>query len=106
MKVAFEEGGNEGSLVTHIADEEKDSGKKWYEQFWNKQKTERIKSATLITAQCFPLYSALLALNRTRVDFFSLDVEGHELKILKTIPWNKVQIKVLMKSPLLFRIFV
>jgi hypothetical protein len=23
-----------------------------------------------------------------------LDVEGHELKILKTIPWHKVDIKV------------
>lgn len=28
------------------------------------------------------------------MDFFSLDVEGHELKILKTIPWHKVGIKV------------
>ncbi|KAK7065729.1 hypothetical protein SK128_020167, partial [Halocaridina rubra] len=42
--------------------------------------------------QCFPLYSLLLALDRTRVDFFSLDIEGDELKVLKTIPWDKVQI--------------
>jgi hypothetical protein len=36
----------------------------------------------------------LLAVGQTQIDFFSLDVEGHELKILKTIPWHKVYIKV------------
>ncbi|EFX85456.1 hypothetical protein DAPPUDRAFT_314237 [Daphnia pulex] len=49
----------------------------------------------LVSIQCFPFYSILLAVGRTRVDFFSLDVEGHELKILKTIPWHKVEIKSL-----------
>ncbi len=48
----------------------------------------------LIEIQCFPFYSVLLAIGRTSLDFFSLDVEGHELQILKTIPWNKVNIKV------------
>ena len=48
----------------------------------------------MITIQCFPFYSVLLAVGRTQIDFFSLDVEGHELKILKTIPWHKVDIKV------------
>ncbi|XP_032788643.2 uncharacterized protein LOC116925994 isoform X2 [Daphnia magna] len=45
--------------------------------------------------QCFPLYSLLIAVGRTRVDYFSLDVEGAEYKILKTIPWAKVDIKTL-----------
>ncbi|XP_057368447.2 protein Star-like, partial [Daphnia carinata] len=49
----------------------------------------------LVTVQCFPFYSVLLAVGRTKVDFFSLDVEGHELEILKTIPWHKVDIKAL-----------
>ena len=44
--------------------------------------------------QCLPVYSILLALNVTTVDYFSLDVEGHELEVLRTIPWNKVDIKV------------
>jgi hypothetical protein len=26
------------------------------------------------------------------VDFLSLDVEGHELKILQTIPWHKIEL--------------
>lgn len=47
-----------------------------------------------ITVQCFSLYSILLAVGRTTVDFFSLDVEGHELRILQTIPWHKLNIKV------------
>ena len=44
--------------------------------------------------QCFPLYSILLAVNRTSVDFISLDVEGHEFRILKTLPWHKIDAKV------------
>jgi hypothetical protein len=44
--------------------------------------------------QCFPLYSILLATGRTDIDYFGLDVEGSEYKILQTIPWHKVNIKV------------
>ena len=48
----------------------------------------------LLSVQCFPLYSILLALNKTTVDYFSLDVEGSDLDVLRTIPWDKVDIKV------------
>jgi len=44
--------------------------------------------------ECFPLFSLLTALNVTEVDYLSLDVQGPELKILKTIPYEKVNIKV------------
>lgn len=47
-----------------------------------------------VEVQCLPVYSLLLALNRTTVDYFSLDVEGNELEVLQTIPWEKVDIKV------------
>ncbi|KAB7499327.1 Protein Star, partial [Armadillidium nasatum] len=49
----------------------------------------------LVEVQCLPIYSILLALNRTTVDYFSLDVEGHELEVLQTIPWDKVNITTL-----------
>lgn len=49
----------------------------------------------LYKAQCFPLYSMLIAVGRTQVDYFSLDIEGSELQVLKTIPWHKVDIKVI-----------
>lgn len=45
--------------------------------------------------QCLPIYSLMLALNVTTVDYFSLDVEGVELEVLQTIPWDKVDIKTL-----------
>ncbi len=48
--------------------------------------------------QCFPLYSILLAMGITEIDYFSLDVEGSEYKILKTIPWHKVNIKVICST--------
>lgn len=44
--------------------------------------------------QCFPLYSILLAIGRTHIDYFGLDVEGSEYKILKTIPWHKIYVQV------------
>lgn len=57
-------------------------------------KEKKNTNKTLVEAQCFPLYSVLLAHGRTSIDYLSLDVEGHELKILKTVPWDKVEIKV------------
>lgn len=42
--------------------------------------------------QGFNIYSVLLALGVTDVDFFSLDVEGYEVNILKTIPFDKITI--------------
>lgn len=44
---------------------------------------------------CFPLMSILYALGNPRIDYLSLDVEGAELLILKTIEWNEVYIDVL-----------
>jgi len=46
------------------------------------------------TVECFPLYSLLAAINVTTVDYLSLDVEGVEYKILKSIPFDKLTIKV------------
>ena len=48
------------------------------------------------TVQAFPLYSLLLATGIKHVDFLSLDVEGAELDILNTIPWDKVDIDLVM----------
>ena len=46
------------------------------------------------TSQCFPLFSFLLALNLTTIDYFSLDVEGLEYKVLASMPWDRVNIRV------------
>ena len=41
---------------------------------------------------CIPLYSILKAISMTHINFFSLDVEGAELAILRTIPFYLVTI--------------
>ena len=46
--------------------------------------------------QCYPLYSLILAMGNPRVDFLSIDIEGAELAVLNTIPWDKVQIELVM----------
>ena len=49
-----------------------------------------------IQLQCVPIFSVLQALGNPQVDFFSLDIEGADLQVLKTIPFDKVQISVIM----------
>jgi len=45
--------------------------------------------------QCFPLYSLILATGNRTVNYLSLDIEGAEFLVLKTIPWDKVDIEVI-----------
>lgn len=49
---------------------------------------------------CFPLHSYLLALNVTTVDLLSLDTQGSEVNIIKTIPWGEVVIRVVVMEVL------
>lgn len=48
-----------------------------------------------ITA-CFPLVSYLLALNVSTIDFLSLDTQGTEIGILKSLPWDAITIRVII----------
>ena len=46
-----------------------------------------------------PLYTILLAMGNPTVHYFSLDIEGAEFPILKTIPWDKVmRIRIVLVS--------
>ncbi|XP_063224679.1 protein Star-like [Bacillus rossius redtenbacheri] len=45
--------------------------------------------------KCFPLYSLLLAVNTSSVDYLSLSSDGSELQVLKTIPMDRVNINVI-----------
>jgi hypothetical protein len=54
----------------------------------------RSKGSEIISIQCFPLFTILQAMNISHVDYFSLDIEGAELEILKTLPLDKVDVKV------------
>jgi hypothetical protein len=44
---------------------------------------------------CLPLSEILRIFNIDRIDFFSLDVEGAELEVLKTLDFSKVHINVI-----------
>ncbi|XP_059482337.1 uncharacterized protein LOC132200691 [Neocloeon triangulifer] len=45
---------------------------------------------------CLPFNTLLTSLNRTKIDFFSLDVEGHEFDILQTIDFKKFEFDILV----------
>lgn len=46
--------------------------------------------------QCIPLTTILLALGVKHVDYFSLDIEGRELDVLKTIDFETYDITVMI----------
>ncbi|KAK2154876.1 hypothetical protein LSH36_255g03008 [Paralvinella palmiformis] len=51
---------------------------------------KRSEIRNIIAVQCFPLASMLRAINVSRVDYLSLDVEGSELDILDSLPYDTV----------------
>ena len=64
------------------------------------------ENSETVKMQCLPLYSLLLALDNPTVHYLSLDIEGAELPVLKTIPWQKVDIRVMtVETHLAGRIF-
>ncbi|XP_037799301.1 uncharacterized protein LOC119594311 [Penaeus monodon] len=56
----------------------------------------RTYETTYAVVQCFPFATYLSALNITKIDLLSLDVEGAEEKILATVPWEDVRVSVLL----------
>lgn len=45
---------------------------------------------------CFPLITYLRALNVSTIDFLSLDTQGSEMDIIKTIPWDEMNVRVVV----------
>nr|XP_045621783.1 protein Star-like isoform X2 [Procambarus clarkii] len=52
-------------------------------------------SSQTFQTTAIPFYSLLLALNITQIDYFSIDIEGAEMKVLRTIPWDKIKIRLM-----------
>ena len=48
-----------------------------------------------IVVNCFPLNTVMASLNVNHVDYFSLDVEGAEIDILRTVDWKRLHIDVI-----------
>ena len=53
------------------------------------------KKAATDVMYCYAFGSVMAALGVTRVDYFSLDIEGAEIPVLKTIPWTTIYIDVI-----------
>ncbi|CAG0897178.1 unnamed protein product [Darwinula stevensoni] len=55
------------------------------------------KGATIYSAlvKCYPLHMLLDAIDIKTVHFFSLDVEGVELQVLKTLPFHRIDFQVI-----------
>jgi len=56
----------------------------------------RDEGEEFIKLQCLPLFSLLSALNNPTVNLLSLDIEGAEFEVFKTIPWENVDIEVIV----------
>jgi len=48
-----------------------------------------------VDVQCLPLYSLIQAAGNPTVNLLILDIEGAELAVLKTLPWEKVDIEIM-----------
>ncbi|XP_018010969.1 uncharacterized protein LOC108668294 [Hyalella azteca] len=62
---------------------------------WGNTLVDAEKTSKSVGVPCYPFYSILAALGNPVVDYMSLDVEGVELKVLKSIPWDDVKIRVI-----------
>ncbi|XP_015117741.1 uncharacterized protein LOC107041631 isoform X2 [Diachasma alloeum] len=60
---------------------------------------DRAHEGMHVGVQCFPLASYIAALQIKTVDYFSLDIEGHELDVLETIPFDRVDITDQTEQP-------
>ncbi|CAL4067528.1 unnamed protein product [Meganyctiphanes norvegica] len=66
-----------------------------YETLLSNSKTDGSFTKSIVSAACFPLENYLTALNVTTVDVFSLDIQGGEFEVLKTIPWDRVHFRLI-----------
>ncbi|KAL1506187.1 hypothetical protein ABEB36_005594 [Hypothenemus hampei] len=49
----------------------------------------------VIRVKCFPLFSLLLAMNTSSIDYLSLETDGTELQVLETLPFDRVKIEII-----------
>jgi len=54
-----------------------------------------IEHKPVVDVQCFPLNSIAAALGVHHIDYLSLDVEGPEVEILRTVDWTQLTVDVL-----------
>jgi FkbM family methyltransferase len=83
MYIPFRVGGVLGALSGYMSDIHSE----------RMDKAQGHRNETILV-QCFPMYSILRAIGTTHVDFFSLDIEGAEVAVLRTLPLNQMTVDV------------
>jgi FkbM family methyltransferase len=83
VMIPFRKGGLIGALANYMSP-----------QHAKRMDHELGKSNETVLVQCFPIYSILKAIGVTHVDFFSLDIEGAEPDVLRTLPLDKITVDV------------
>ena len=65
------------------------------DEFYRDMKSKHPNDINKIKVQCFPLQAVLKAINSPKVTYFSLDIEGAEYDVLKTLDFDKIDISLL-----------
>jgi len=61
----------------------------------DKMPRSRASKTPEVLVNCFPLNTIMASLNVSHVDYLSLDVEGAEIDILRTVDWTRLRIDVI-----------
>ena len=59
------------------------------EKMWNSGNMRKIM------VLCVPIREILEVLGVTKINFWSLDIEGSDLEVLQSFPWDKVDVEVI-----------
>ena len=51
-------------------------------------------NSSIVDISCFPIHAVLQAIGVQTVHYFSLDVESAEMDVLRSIPFDRIDIKV------------
>ena len=82
MSLSFKMADYSGGLTNFMEDKHKERIEEYHPE------------SEIVKVQCFPLFSILQAMGISHVDYFSLDIEGAELEVLRTLPLDKISVDV------------
>lgn len=97
VSVEFDAAGAVGGIINgHRKPGEENSN--WVEHIKRTNKNHVFKhpyDRRTLKLECLPLTSIIMALGNPTIDYLSLDIEGAEFQVLKTIDFERVDIKVI-----------
>jgi FkbM family methyltransferase len=81
-------------VAGYLSGIEEQMSEKHKQRFYNQKQANRFSNeGKYVHVPCFSLYTILKAINVETVDFFSLDIEGGEWNVIKSLPYEKIEFK-------------